>query len=129
MADITQLPVMSASDAEAIGFARFNDVPTLPLDIPDGDFTISMKTSDGRRMTIFFGAYRRGAPPRFVDIQYHDNGTVISNANGGMSPTFDMFTIGRGGRSAYDSRKHPADEKPSIAVILLRPDDSDQRDV
>jgi hypothetical protein len=45
-----------------------------------------------------------------------------------MSPTFDMFTIGRGGRIAYDSRKHPADDKPSITVILLGPDDSDQRD-
>ena len=72
MPDITHLPVMTATDAQAIGFARFNDVPTLPIDIPDGDFTVSVKTSDGRRVTFFFGAYRRGAPPRFVDIQYHD---------------------------------------------------------
>lgn len=119
MADITQLPVMTASDAEAVGFARFNDVPTLPIDIPDGNFTISARTSDGRRITFFFGEYRRAAPPSFVDIQYHDNGSAIPNANGGTSPTFDMLTIGMGGRHAYDSRTHPADEKPSIAVILL----------
>lgn len=122
MPDITHLPVMTATDAQAIGFARFNDVPTLPIDIPDGDFTVSVKTSDGRRVTFFFGAYRRGAPPRFVDIQYHDSGTVIPNASGGTSPTFDLFTIGGGGSNAYDSRKHLADEKPSIAVLLLEPE-------
>lgn len=71
MADITTLPVMTAADAESIGFARFNDVPTLPVDIPDGNFTITAKTSDGRRVTFFFGEHKRGAPPSFVDIQYH----------------------------------------------------------
>src|SRR3546814_6688091 len=63
MADINQLPVMTARDAESIGFARFNDVPTLPNDIPDGNFTISARTSDGRRITFFFGECERGAPP------------------------------------------------------------------
>lgn len=51
VADLTQLPVMIARDAEAIDFARFNDVPTLPIEIPDGNFTISARTSDGRRIT------------------------------------------------------------------------------
>ncbi|WP_286881359.1 hypothetical protein [Sphingomonas sp.] len=110
---------MTASDAESIGFARFNDVPTLPIDIPDGNFTITAKTSDGRRITFFFGEYKRGSPPSFVDIQYHDHGTSIANANGGKSPTFDMLTIGLGGRQVFDSRKLSADDKPSIAVILL----------
>ncbi|MBN9990839.1 hypothetical protein JND45_16005, partial [Listeria monocytogenes] len=58
MADITTLPLMTAADAESIGFARFNDVPTLPIDIPDGNFTISAKTTDGRRITFFFGEHR-----------------------------------------------------------------------
>lgn len=119
MADITTLPVMTAADAESIGFARFNDVPTLPVDIPDGNFTITAKTSDGRRVTFFFGEHKRGAPPSFVDIQYHDHGTNIANANGGISPTFEMLTIGLGGRRVFDSRKLDADDKPSIAVILL----------
>ncbi|WP_066547270.1 MULTISPECIES: hypothetical protein [unclassified Sphingomonas] len=119
MADITQLPVMTAADAESIGFARFNDVPTLPIDIPDGNFTISAKTTDGRRITFFFGEYKRGSPPSFVDIQYHDNGTRIANANGGTSPTFDMLTIGLGGRNVFDSRRLGPDDKPSIAVILM----------
>lgn len=119
MADITTLPVMTAAGAESIGFARFNDVPTLPIDIPDGNFTISAKTTDGRRITFFFGEYQHGAPPSFVDIQYHDHGATIPNANGNRSPVFDMLTIGLGGRQVFDSRKLANDEKPSIAVILL----------
>lgn len=119
MADITTLPVMTAADAESIGFARFNDVPTLPIDIPDGNFTISARTTDGRRITFFFGEYRRGAPPSFVDIQYHDHGATIPNANCGRSPVFDMLTIGLGGRQVFDSRQRADDDKPSIAVILL----------
>lgn len=119
MSDITNLPVMSGADAESIGFARFNDVPTLPIDIPDGNFTISAKTSDGRRITFFFGESRRGKAPSFVDVQYHDQGATIPNANGGRSPVFDMLTIGLGGRQAFDSRKLVADDKPSIALILL----------
>lgn len=119
MADIATLPVMTAADAESIGFARFNDVPTLPIDIPDGNFTISAKTTAGRRITFFFGEYQRGAAPSFVDIQYHDHGATIPNANGGRSPVFDMLTIGRGGRQVFDSRKLPDNDKPSIAVILL----------
>ena len=32
-ASICQLPVMTSTDAESIGFAIFNHVPTLPIDI------------------------------------------------------------------------------------------------
>ncbi|PBN42959.1 hypothetical protein [Sphingobium sp. D43FB] len=119
MADITTLPVMTTADAESIGCARFNDVPTLPIDIPDESFTLSARTTDGRRITFFFGEYQRGAAPSFVDIQYHDHGATIPNANGGRSPIFDMLTIGLGGRQAFDSRKLSDDDKSSIAVILL----------
>ena len=31
----------------------------------------------------------------------------------------EMLTIGLGGRQVFDSRKLDADDKPSIAVILL----------
>lgn len=125
MTDITTLPIMTAADAESIGFARFNNVPTLPIDIPDGNFTISAKTSDGRRITFFFGEYRRGAPASFVDIQFHDSPTSIPNADGGRSPTFDLLTIGLGGRHVFDSRKGAPDDKPSIAVILIgEPEDA-----
>ncbi len=54
MADIRDLPVMTEADAKALGFAGFNDVPHKVIDLPDTAFTISVKTSDGRRATFCF---------------------------------------------------------------------------
>ena len=119
MADIKTLPIMTARDAEQIGFARFNDVPTLAVDIPDGGFTISAKTTEGRRLTIYFGPNTDGGPPRFADIQFHDSGMTIPNANNGRSPAFDLLTIVEGGRRSYDSRAAEICMKPSIAVVLM----------
>lgn len=119
MSDITDLPVMRAAVAAAIGFAHFNDVPHKTIDIPDGGFTLTTKTSDGNRVTFYFGPYETGGPPAFIDIQYHDRGSTISNANGGTSPTFDCFAITRGGTHVVDSRKLEEGKKPSILVLLL----------
>lgn len=112
-------PPMTALDAEAIGFKRFNDCPHLAIDIPDGGFTLTTKSSDGKPTTFYIGVSRTEGPATFVDIQYHDAGATIANANGGRSPVFNMLTIGRGGTQAYDSRKSAIEAKPSIAVILL----------
>lgn len=120
------MPVMTSADAESIGFAAFNRVPTLPIDIPDGGFTISAKTSEGLRVTFYFGPYRTGGAPRCIDIQYHDSGMAVPDGGGEPAPVFDMLTIARGGRQPYDSRKAKLDDKPAIAVILLeRPEDQD----
>ena len=54
MPDITDLPVMTRADAIAAGFAGYNDVPHKPIDVPDGAFTITAKTSEGRRVTFCF---------------------------------------------------------------------------
>ncbi|WP_336963677.1 hypothetical protein [Sphingobium aquiterrae] len=117
-ASIRQLPVMTNADAASIGFAIFNHVPTLPIDIPDGGFTISAKTSEGRRVTFYFRPYRTGGPPRCVDIQCHD-GLTVPDGGGVPTPVFDMLVIAEEGRQPYDSRKSPISEKPSIAVLLL----------
>jgi hypothetical protein len=121
MADITDLPIMTKADAEAIGFAGFNDVPHKPIDIPDGNFTITARTTDGKRTTFFFGCSKEGGPATFIDIQYHDGAADIPNANNGRSPVFDMLTIGKGGAWPFDSRRLESEAKPSIAVILLEP--------
>ena len=126
MSDITQLPVMTATDAQSCGFARFNDVPTLPVDVRDGGFTISAKTTEGRRLTIYFGANTHGGPARFVDIQYHDKGTTIANADRGRSPTFDFIGIGRGGKFVADTRRLDDPAKPSILCVFMdTKDDTD----
>ena len=119
MADITDLPFMRAADSEAIGFARFNDVPHKVIDVPEGGFTISARTSDGNRVTLYFGPYETGGPPRFIDIQYHDRGSTIPDANGGRVPTFDSFAITKGGAHVVDSRDLPEERKPSILVLML----------
>lgn len=116
---ISQLPVMTRADAESIGFAIFNHVPTLPVDILDGGFTISAKTSEGLRVTFYFGPYRTGGPPRFIDIQYQDAGLAVPGGDGSPVPVFDMLTIAEKGIHRYDSRKADISEKPSIAVVLL----------
>lgn len=118
-ARISQLPVMTRADAESIGFAIFNHVPTLPIDVPDGGFTVSAKTSEGLRVTFYFGPYRTGGPPRCIDIQYHDTGMTVPDGGGSPVPVFDMLTIAEKGRHTYDSRKSDISEKPSIAVLLL----------
>mgnify|MGYP005987797561 CR=1 FL=1 len=72
MAAITDLPVMTRADAVSLGFAGFNDVPHKPIDIPDGAFTLTAKTSEGRRVTFCFMGKTYDGPARFVDIQFHD---------------------------------------------------------
>lgn len=118
-ASIRQLPVMTSANAANIGFAIFNHVPTLPIDIPDGGFTVSTKTSEGRRVTFYFGPYRTGGPPRFIDIQYHDARMSVIDGGGSPAPVFDMMTIAEGGRQPYDSRTSGISDKPSIAVLFL----------
>ena len=72
MAAITDLPVRTRADAVSLGFAGFNDVPHKPIDIPDGAFTLTAKTSEGRRVTFCFMGKTYDGPARFVDIQFHD---------------------------------------------------------
>ncbi len=119
MSEIRDLPVMTKADAEAIGFAGFNDVPHKVIDLPDGDFTLSAKTSDGRRVTVSFQPHSPDGAARFVDIQFHDRGTTISSADGGNMPTFNAFAITKGGRHIVDTRALTEGIKPSILVLLM----------
>lgn len=103
------------------GYAEFNGVPHLAVDIPDGDgFTITAKTSEGKRITFSFMPYKKGGAPQCVDVQYHDNGTCHVR-NGVEIPTFDAILFGRTAASAvptqYDTRK--LDHRPSIVCVLI----------
>ena len=119
MADITDLPVMTRADAVSLGYAGFNDVPHKAIDLPDGAFTITARTSEGRRVTFCFMGKSYDGPARFCDIQFHDRGTTIPDADNGVSPTLNAFAITRGGRHVIDSRPLGEDEKPSILVLLM----------
>ena len=119
MADITDLPVMTMADARLIGFAGFNDVPHKAIDVPDGPFTITTKTSEGRRTTFCFQGKTYGGPARFIAVQFHDRGTDNPTASGGRAPTFNAFGIAGGGLHVADSRALPEAAKPSILVVLM----------
>lgn len=119
MAAITDLPVMTRADAVSLGFAGFNDVPHKPIDIPDGAFTLTAKTSEGRRVTFCFMGKTYDGPARFVDIQFHDRGSTIPVPSGGVSPTFNAFAVTGGGRHVTDSRGLDEGQKPSILVLLM----------
>ena len=98
------------------GFAQFNHCDTLCVDVPDAGFTISARTSQGKRVTFYFGPYKTGGTPQFVDIQYHDNGTTRNNGSQDI-PTFDALMFA-GGTGTCDSRK-AMKEKPSLICLLM----------
>lgn len=66
----TEHPIMSQAEAVALGFAGFNDVPHKPIDVPDGEYTITARPSDGRRVTFCFLPDRERSHAGYVDIQY-----------------------------------------------------------
>ena len=114
-------PPMTAADAHSLGFATFNDCPHQTVDIPDGGFTLTTRSSDGKRTTFYFGVSADGGSASFIDIQYHDAGADVANSDCRKSAVFDMIIIAKGGRIRFDSRKLAIEAKPSIAVILLEP--------
>ena len=54
-----------------------------------------------------------------LTVRIYDAGTKCANANGGHSPTFNAFGIGRGGRHILDSRPLDEADRPSILVLML----------
>lgn len=104
-----------AGQAENLGFATFNGVPHLCVDVPDGGFTISAKTTQGKRVTFAFMPYEDDGAPQCVDIQYHDSGTRHD-----QGPTFDFVAFGLR-QPDIDTRKlRPEPEaKPGILCVLM----------
>lgn len=115
-----------ATDEERLGlpegFASFNWCHDhLCVDVPDGGFTISARTSQGKRITFNFGVYKEGGQPQFVDVQYHDEGTSVSNGRNEV-PTFDAIVFGMG-NTFHNTRANPKDSpskgKATIVCILM----------
>lgn len=106
---------------EGAGFAQFNRCDTLCVDVPNGGFTISAKTSQGKRVTFYFGPYKTSGPPQCVDIAYHDSGLFQMNG-GSKVPLFDTICMNVGG-TPFDSRaseqRGRAANPVSVACILI----------
>jgi hypothetical protein len=109
--------VTSPAVATALGYAEFNTNPHLCVDVPDGYFTITARTSEGKRITFAFLASRENGPPQFVDVMFHDSGATRSNGQQEI-PVFDMLAFNGPSGFLLDTRTN-GKPKPSIACILL----------
>ena len=109
---------MTAGQAEAEGYARYNEVPHLVVDVPDGNFTITARTTDGRRLTVSFLPGAPGGAANMADVVYHDRGSTRLNGRH-VLPTFDHVAFGRGGRLLDDTRPLEGPEKPGIVTVLM----------
>jgi hypothetical protein len=107
--------------ALAAGFASFNDVPHLCVQLPDGRHTISVRTSDGRRITFaFLPMAAAGGAADCVDIVYHDSGSSCASANGATVPTFDVI-IDAGARHACHTSNRTTSPDPAMVTVLMQP--------
>jgi hypothetical protein len=127
---MTTTTAMSRGDAEwvseaialAAGFASVNNVPHLCVELPDGHNTISVRTSDGKRITFAFivTSWPPGGPADCVDIVYHDSGSTRSSPNGGALPTFDVI-IDAGARHACHTSNRTTSPDPAMVAVLMQP--------
>jgi len=110
-------------EAEALGFATFNNVPHLCVHLPDQNCTLTVRTSDGRLATLAFLQYRPGGPPQCVDVVAHKRADHEDNI-----PEQDVRVFGRsrkcGGLTAYhhDPSQPEKDERvvfPSITTVIF----------
>jgi hypothetical protein len=106
--------------AKAAGYATFNRNDTLCVDVPDGGFTISAKTSEGKRITFSFQPYRNGGPAQCVDVCYHDSG-MTREKQGDILPLFNAVLFGETAKKhapiQHDTREQPF--KPHIVCVLM----------
>lgn len=71
--------VLEVVDVESVpaGFSRYNRGPHLCVEVPNGQSTITVRTSNGRQVTFAFCPYDENGPPMCIDI-HHATGDLIS---------------------------------------------------
>ena len=105
--------------AKRHGFAVFNGGKHLYVDVPDDNFTVSCRTSEGRRITFAFLPYKKGGPPQAVDIQYHDSPVLIEHSDTVLpAQSFIGFGPKRG-----DVRYSRHSTKPCTLLCVILSDD------
>jgi hypothetical protein len=108
---------LSMEEAKAEGFADFNDNPHLCVELPDGQTTISVRTSEGKRLTIAFLPYIHGKAAQCADVCYHDSG-MTTPFNGKDNTVQDMVLFGRG-KEVFRTTGLPEEDKPLFATVLM----------
>ena len=103
----------TAEEADRIGFGRFNDGAHICVEVPDGHTTISVRTSEGRRITFAFVPYSPDGAPQCVDILDHDGEQVL--VDGEERPHQQIIAF-RGGRTSFHAGA--AGENDVVPVTL-----------
>jgi hypothetical protein len=104
-------------EAQAAGYATFNHCTHYAIDVPDGISTVTLKTSEGKRLTIALLPYNHGAAPQCADISYHDSGVEVMTKSREPSP--GMHAILWTGEREHDTRR---DAKPFAFLTVLMDD-------
>lgn len=98
-------------------FETFNGGPHLCVEVPDGHFTISCATSEGKKITFAFLPYRQNGPAQCVDVQHHTSGVVKMNGDH-PCPVQEIRAFGVGPTLFHNSLK---DKEPcTFTTVLLR---------
>lgn len=117
----TQL--LTRDEAVAQGYAKFNNGPHLCVDIPNGGFTISARTSEGKLITFAFCPYADNGPPQCVDVQCQTPERTVMNGDF-VCPVQRVicFTTGRD-----TFRSTVNDEKPTTLVTVILQHEKDNK--
>jgi len=118
--------------AEDAGYAVFNRGPHICVDIPDGNSTVTCRTSTGELLTFAFVPYEDGGPPKCVYVHHRTAKRVFCErpfgepgahtqelrpASPGERPAMNVICFS-GGRDAYRS-VDGADAAPTTLVGIL----------
>lgn len=107
---------VSREQAQQDGFAIFNRGPHLEVEVPNGHFTITARTSEGKRVTFAFCPYQENGPAQCVDILYHDSEVI--KMNGDHPCPVQAVTLFTTGSNVASTKLN--DEKPcTLATVLL----------
>lgn len=107
--------------AEATGFATFNNVPHICIDVPDGNHTITLKTSEGKLLTVALLPYETGGAPQCVDVVSHAHAGLAHTAHPQDIRVFNKGLIPYSHVPTDDKRDDAVKENPPVitSIILL----------
>jgi hypothetical protein len=98
------------------GFAHFNGGPHLCVDVPNGNFTVTCRTSEGRKITFSFVPYTEDGPAKCVDVQHHTSGAAMDNGGSTDIPVQEVIAF-TSGSSLFRSKF--TDERPCTLMTVL----------
>ena len=101
------------------GWAEFNKGPHLLVEVPDRIATISVRTSEGQKVTFSFVPYKNGGAPQCVDVQHHGSVTHL----GGSKQPVPSQEIRAFGLNKKDIVAHRKDGYGLVCVILQEKED------